>query len=240
MSGEGKGSLKAIASAGGAGGLFLIFWLGLGVPLVFSAAAGGLGYVALWFVFGGARGLKEIPVGSWVDKELARKTVAEAFAAAKALDDAAAGFAPRDAFMPRFRRLSELLRAIGRDVESDPKDAQAASVFVNLQGGIGARLAKLCLALQTRGASPEQVDEARARISTALDRLVVAHERHLAHLQEDNLDELRSELELLEQSLGFEEEFENELRRAVEGSNDRGEKTGSRNTGGPETTRRGA
>jgi hypothetical protein len=207
MSGEGKGSLKALVSAAGAGSLFLLLWLAIGLPLPYSAAAGGAGYLALWLLIGGAspRGAGEGRIGDFVDKELAKRTTAQAFAFAKALEESCAGFDAKDPLLPKFRKLAGLLRAIGEDVESDPKDAQAASLFIGLQGETGKRLAGLLIGLESRGASREQVAAARERVETALGRLILAYERHLARLQEDNLDELQAELDLLEQSLGLEE-----------------------------------
>jgi hypothetical protein len=231
------GSLKALLSAGGAGGLFFLFWLVLGLPLPWSAAAGAAGYGALWLLLGGALsgllpgGKAQAPIGSFVDEGLARRTAAQALAAAKALEETLARYDRRDPLLPRFRRLAELLRAIAADVQADPKDATAASAFIGLQGEGAARVARIALDLEGRGASREQLAEARERVSAALDGLVAAHERHLAHLQEDNLAELQAELDVLEQSLGLDEELEREIEGSAPGGWKPGTGEGGRTLG---------
>ncbi len=208
----GSGAFKPLLAAAGGGILFAASWLALGVPLLYSALAGIAGYGSLWLLVGAVGGKAPSSPGSYVDKELAARTSAEAAARAGELEAAIAALPPRDPLLPRFRRLAELLRAIGRDVDADPKDAESASVFLGLQGSTGSRLAALCRALGQQGVSREQAEAARTRVAAALDRLVKAFEDHLAHLQEDNLAELASELEILDQSLGLEDEFER-LRR---------------------------
>ncbi len=219
-SGEEKGSLRAMLSSGGAGIMFILFWLGLGVPLAFSALAGVAGYGALWLVLGNAFGRKgkESSIGTFVDHELARKTVAQGTAAANALEATISRFDPRDGLVPKLKRISALLRSIARDVEADPKDASAASVFISIQGDTAVRIARLALDLDGRGAARDQLANARKRIDSALDGLITAHERHLEHLQEDNLAELQSELDVLEESLDIEGTFERELREGTPGS----------------------
>lgn len=212
---EGRGGLRAVLSAAGAGGMFAAFWLGLGVPLAYSVVAGLAGYGSLWLLLGSALGGRKTPsAGTYVDRELARRTSAEAASLARKLEAAIRSFPPRDPLLPRFRRLVELLDAIGRDVEADPKDAASAAAFLGGQGSAGERLATLCGALEGRGASRERTAEARARAAKTLDRLVSAFENHLARLQDDNLDELATELEILEENLGFEDEFERMARES--------------------------
>ncbi len=208
------GSFKAVLAAAGGGALFLAFWLGLGVPLGFSVGAGAAGYGALWAIANAFIKRKEASLGSFVDKDLARKTVALGQAAVKALDEEIPRFDRRDPFVAKFKRLSELLGAITRDVEKDPKDATAAYAFLSLQGEACARVARLALEMGSRGASTEKVAEARERIGKALDTLISAHERHLDHLQDDNLAELQSELDVLEESLGFDATLEKALRES--------------------------
>jgi len=204
--------VKALAAAAGAGGLFLAFWLGLGVPLPFSVAAGAAGYGALWLVLRNAFVRPpEGALGDFVDLALAERTVERGRILAAGLRETAARFRAGDTLRPRLARLAEALDAIAKDVAADPKDAGTASVFLGVQGESAARIARLALDLETRGASREQLAEAREKISAAMDSLVDAHERLLAHLQEDNMAELQAELDVLEQSMGLDERLEREL-----------------------------
>ncbi len=206
---EKGGSLRALASAGGAGVLFALFWLALGIPLPWSAGAGVAGYAALWALFSGlARERKEAPIGEFVDPVLAKRAAAAAREAASSLEATAKGLGPRDALLPKLRELSGLLGAIAADVEADPKDAAAAFAFVAAQGEASARAARLALQIETRGGSREQVEDARARVGAALDSLIAAHRRQLHSLQEDNLAELRAELETLEATLDLEADID--------------------------------
>lgn len=215
-----EGGIWGLVAAAGAAGLFFLLWLVIGVPLEFSALAGALGYGALWFVL---RGMKPRPDDAevrlntaFVDKDLAAKTVAEGRAAASELRGLLGGFAAGHPLSGRFKTLARLLDAIAADVEADPKDAPAAAAFLGFQGQAAARLARLTLDLEGRGASGGQIEALRARLAPTLDRLVKAFEQHLAHLQEDNLAEIQAELDVLENSLGLDDGFETELRAAAE------------------------
>ena len=204
------GPFAALASALGGGGLFLALWLALGLPLVWSAAAGAAGYGALWLMLAGGRKREErLPFASgFVDKELARKTIALARQSAAKLREESARLGRGDALGPRFARLAELSDAIASDVEADTKDAVSASAFLATQGEAAARIARLAADLAGRGASGAQLSQAREKIAAALDRLVTLHERHLANLQEDNLAELQAELDAIEDGLSLEEEID--------------------------------
>jgi len=201
--------VKALVPAGGAGGLFAALWLGLGVPLPFSALASAAGYVALFFMLKGLSKPeeREAAIGDFVDVGLAKKTAARGRELGLAIRGRLEGFERRDPLIAQFRRLAELLEAIAADVEADPKDAIAAASFLSSEGEAVLRLASLALSLGQRGASEEQLREARAKIGGTLDKLIGAHERHLARLQEDNLAELEAELDVLEESLGIEEQL---------------------------------
>jgi hypothetical protein len=209
------GLAGTLVAALGGGGLFLALWLALGIPLPWSAAAGGAGYGAIWFMLKGARRREErIPfAGDFVDKELARKTISRARQAAGKLREESARMEKGDALAPRLDRLAKLQEAIASDVEADPKDALSASAFLSTQGEAASRIARLAVDLAGRGASDAQLGQAREKIAFALDRLVSLHERHLANLQEDNLAELQAELDAIEEGLSLEEEIDGASRR---------------------------
>ncbi|MDP3178144.1 MAG: hypothetical protein Q8M76_09595, partial [Spirochaetaceae bacterium] len=118
------GPFAALAAALGGGGLFLALWLALGLPLAWSAGAGAAGYGALWLMLGGGRKRDEkLPFSSgFVDKELARRTIALARQSAAKLREESARLGRGDSLAPRFARLAELSEAIASDVEADPKD----------------------------------------------------------------------------------------------------------------------
>jgi hypothetical protein len=203
-SGGGSGWTALISSAGAAG-LFFGFWLVLGVPLPWSAGAGVAGYAALWLLASGLRGIKKPETAAsltdYVDIELARKTVASGRASAAALRSRIPELGRGNPLVGRGIRIAELLEAIASDVESDPKDAPAAHAFLDYQGDAASRLVKLAIDLAKRGGSPDQIAEAQAKLERTFALLEGALEHHLARLQEDNLAELQSELEVLEESL---------------------------------------
>lgn len=212
----GKGSgLAALFSSLGAAALFFLFWLVVGLPLPWSAGAGIAGYAALWLVFSGSQkkiALEEKPLTmDYVDEELARKTVMAGRAAAAALREKLPELGRGNPLARRCARLAELLEAIAADVESDPKDAPAAFSFLGYQGDVASRLTRLAIDLERRGGSEAQVAESRARLERTFGLLESALEKHLSRLQEDNMAELRSEIEVLEESLSAEAAFEAEL-----------------------------
>jgi len=194
-------------SALGAGGLFVLLWLVLGVPLPFSLAAGAAGFGALWYMLKGRRADQdEAPrLEEFVDLEMAKKTAAQGRELAASLQEQIARLPRGDRMGARLARLVELLVAIAKDIDSDPKDAPAARAFLGFQGESALRIARLALDMQARGASEAQLRDARSRIEASLDRLIRAHELHLARLQEDNIAELQGELEALEESLAIED-----------------------------------
>lgn len=213
-SGRGSG-LTAVVSSLGATGLFFTFWLAVGVPLVWSAGAGIAGYAALWMLISGARRTgKNVPdrlVMDYVDTDLARKTVASGRAAAKSLRDRIPELGPSNPLTPRCQRLAQLLDAIASDVESDPKDAPAAHAFLSYQGEAASRVTTMAIELKKRGGSESQLAEARSRIGRIFELLEAALEHQLERLQEDNLAELQSELEVLEESLAQDSFFTDAL-----------------------------
>lgn len=212
MSGKERGALGAVVAAGGAGAIFLALWLGIGVPLAFSGIGAAASYGAIWAM---SRARKPRKEGSFidapVDKKLAAAVSARSARAAAELRETCAGLPPKHALAPRFGKIAGLLDAIGSDVRADPKDAQAARSFLDAHADTPAKLAKLVIALESRGASAEQLAPSRARLEKALGLLQAAFERQLARLQDDNLAELDVELEVLEQSLGIDEGFDEEL-----------------------------
>ncbi len=201
------GQARGPASAVGAGGLFVLLWLVLGVPLPFSLVAGAAGFGALWYMLKGRRvEPDESPrLEEFVDLDMARKTAAQGRELAASLQEQIARLPRGDRMGARLSRLVELLVAIVKDIESDPKDATAARAFLGFQGESALRIARLALDMQARGASEAQLRDARAKIESSLDRLIRAHELHLARLQEDNIAELQGELEALEESLAIED-----------------------------------
>jgi hypothetical protein len=136
---------------------------------------------------------------------MAKKTAAQGRELAASLQELVARLPRGDRMGARLSRLVELLLAIVKDIESDPKDAPAARAFLGFQGESSLRIARLALDMQARGASEEQLRDARTKIEASLDRLIRAHELHLARLQEDNIAELEGELEALEESLAIED-----------------------------------
>lgn len=211
MSAKEKGAAAGIVAAMISAGVFLAFWLLIGVPLPFSLGAAVLGYAGSFFMIKGIGDKlnEERPLDlAFVDKELADRVVAEGKASAQALREQIALFPKGHELARRFTKVADLIAAIAADVEADPKDASAAQGFLSIQGQTAARLARLALDLEKRGASEGQLTEAYPKLVKTLERLQAACERHLARLQEDNLAELQAELEVLEQSLGFETEFE--------------------------------
>lgn len=216
MSAAHGSAARAFVPAAGAAALFLGFWLGLGVPLAYSLAAGAAAYVALFFMLKGAAGpaKEEARVGDFVDRDLARKTAARGRELAREVETELAGFEGEPALAAKFRSLAGLLTAIAADVEADPKDALSASVFLGLQGEAVPRLLRLCRDLRRRGASETQLGEAGAKIDLVLEKLIKAHEDRLARLQDDNLAELQVELDVLGETMGIDEEIEASLREA--------------------------
>ena len=213
---EGIGALQPLLATAGGAALLFGGWLLAGLPLLWSAVAGLFGYGALWLVLSGlgkpvdARSASEL----FVDPELARKTVESGRAAAASIRTAARGLEPGSALSKRSQRLAELIEAVAADVEADPKDAPAAQAFLSYQAEAASRLIKVGVELAKRGGSSSQVAEAEVRLERTFDLLIRAFEKQLASLQEDNIAELQSEIEVLEESLSEAAPFDAELEKA--------------------------
>lgn len=201
-----RGTAVALASAAGAGAVFLSLWLALGIPLPWSAAAAAAGYGALWMMTKSRKRAAEKPVFSEpeVDMELARRTVEKGRLLANELrgsSERSEGTLARG-----LAALAERMESIASDVEADPKDAQAASTFLAIQGEAAARIAKIASDLRIRGADGAGIAEARVKIDSSIARLIKSFDRQISSLQDDNLAELESELDLIEGSISLEEE----------------------------------
>jgi hypothetical protein len=236
-------ALGSIIAAIGAGLLFLLCWLIVGVPLLWSAAAGVVGYVALWMV-GGALGDRIKAIGSkpldtaFVDKDLAAKTVAQGKACAARVRELLASLEPGNPLAARFSSLAKAIDAIAADVKADPKDAPAAQAFLSYQGETVARLLRLVLDIQSRGDGASRAGTGSAReklekrLEGALEQLQLSFRNHLANLQEDNIAELQAELDVLEQSLGFDYELQEAMKagKGPQGSGDSAARSGQTGT----------
>lgn len=211
MSEKAGGSLlQAVLSSGGAVGLFVVSWLVVGVPLPGSLLIGGAGYAALWLI---GRGLArkqdadQPAIGSFVDMELARATVAKARASAAELQGLVDQLPKKHELYAGFSQLPRLVMAIAEDVQDDPKDAPQADAFVSYQVDAAARLLRLVLDIRKRSQQDALEPVLRQRLSAAVARLDASFRSHLAHLQEDNIAELQAELDVLEQGMSFDEQL---------------------------------
>jgi len=204
-----EGLDAGLGSAVVGGGLFLFFWLVLNIPLEWSAVIGVVGYGAGWGILSALKAKAPDPEKpldlDYLDLELATKTATQGRALASDLRGKADLLANNDPIRLKLHKLCDLIRAISDDVEADPKDASAAATFLGFQGQTALRMATMAIDLAKRGASPEQMAEIRPQMTKTMDRMLVAYEKHLAHLQEDNIAELQSEIEMLEESLDMEE-----------------------------------
>ncbi len=221
MSKEELSPLWGMIAALGAGALFLVFWLGVGIPLPWSVGAGGLAYGALWLILRG--GLKtdtreKLLDTNFVDLPLAKKVVEEGRINIRELREVMGNFSKDRPFYKKLEKVAALLELIVKDVEVDPRDAPAAGAFLGFQGKAAARLGLMAWNLEEKGASLTQTKETMTKVEYTLDRLITGCEHHLSRLQEDNVSELNAELEVLESSLGLERGFDQELEEAQEKS----------------------
>lgn len=198
----GEGGLGAgLVSGIAAGGVFLLFWLVLGLPFAVSLGAGILsmgGALAIAKGLGttGARA-GEAAVGEYVDKDLAKKVVEDAKTAAAGLL-ASCEAMEAGSVRSKFRKLAEGLGKIGADVALDPRDAVAASIFLTNNGDAAIRMARIYLRLRKDGQAQDGNQATLAKLDGVLDRMVKAAELELTKLQADEWDELRMEIDLME------------------------------------------
>ncbi len=203
------GSEDAKGGAGGGivsglvgGGVFLLFWMVLDIPLAWSAAAGAASLAASIAVARGARKAEGPAVGSFVDKALARKTVARARQLASSLRSSCSAMEP-GSFRDKFSGLAVGLDSIARDVSDDPKDALAASIFLSNNGEASQRMAELYLRLRKRSPSPADQGSTLAKLDSLLDRMAQASERQLQRLQADEWEELQTEIDLMAETISM-------------------------------------
>jgi len=206
LSGEARGGADAILSAAGSGAVFLSLWLGLGVPLPWSAAAAALGYGALWMISRSRKGPKEglSFIEPPIDRELARKSAEKGHRLAGELRAAADRI---DGSLARaLGTLAERMDDIASDVEADPKDAPSASAFLEIQGEASARISRLASGLIGDPRGRGELDGTRDKIEGAISRLIASSERQLNNMRSDNVAELMAELDLIEGGLSLDED----------------------------------
>ncbi len=213
----GSGALALLAALA-AGGLFLLTWPIFGMPLFIALPISLAGYGAVWLL---GRGLAERiaervnkPLDTaFIDKALAQETVQQGSLLLKTYREMLAKLPARHSLRSGFEEIADLIKAITDDVQADPKDAPQAKAFLASQGEAVLRILKLTVDLLAR--SPDHQIEAgiSKRLTDALTRLGSMFRSHLAHLQEDNIAEMQAELDIIEQSLGFEEELQQAVKR---------------------------
>ncbi len=184
-----------------AGGVFLLFWLVLGLSFALSLGAGALsmgGALAILRGLGKAGAPEgEAALGEYVDRDLARKVVEDARRAASELEACCAGM-EAGPVRSKFHALALGLGGIGADVAEDPRDAVAASIFLTNYGAAAIRMARLYLGLRKDGRSQEGNRATLAKLDGVLDRMAAAIEQELANLQADEWDALRLEIDFME------------------------------------------
>jgi len=205
--GIGSGLLGGIVG----GCVFLLFWIFLEIPLAWSLGAGLASAAASLIV---ARALsrpegedREPAIGEYVDKQLARSTIAKAKEGARALLSSCEAMEP-GAIRDKFSKLAAGLEGVADDVREDPKDALSASLFLSSQGEAASRMAELYLRLRKRGLSAAENEATIAKLAGLLDRMIADSRSKLQKLQADEWDELRTEMDLVEETIAMDSELE--------------------------------
>lgn len=196
--GLGPGLVAGIA----AGGVFLLFWLVLGLSFPLSLGAGALSMGGVLAIALGLRPADPAPgkaLGEYVDQDLAKKVVEDSRKAAAELE-AACGRMEPGSVRTKFLSLAKGLGRIGKDVAEDPRDALAASIFLSNNGEAALRMAHLYLKLRKDGPARNGNQATLAKLDDVLDRMVASTELELSKLQADEWDALKLELDLMEES----------------------------------------
>lgn len=193
----GKG-IRGVVAGAGAGGVFLLFNLVLGIPLPFSILAAAAGLGGLLLVTRSGNGKAAFPGG---------QPVAEAVEACAKLEKDLAAVC-RDLksgpVKDRLEGIRALGRKIARDVEQDPKDAREALRFLAYYGDTTVRIATIHRDLEGHGLDASRLQDARSRVLRQLEALEKAFSLELVRLQDDNLLDLDTELKVLEQTMAAE------------------------------------
>lgn len=185
-----------------AGGIFLLFFLVLGLGLPLSIGAGVAGFAGLMLVLAG-KGNKDSGGTTPGSKALVQEAIQVCEARAREIDTLAKDIR-KGTIRTRLDRIADLSRRIADDVRKDPKDAKDALRFMNYYGDTVCKIARLFRDLDSHGLESAAILETRTKVDRHLETLEKAFAVQLARLQEDNLLDLDTELKVLEQTIEME------------------------------------
>ncbi|MCA9759198.1 MAG: 5-bromo-4-chloroindolyl phosphate hydrolysis family protein [Candidatus Eisenbacteria bacterium] len=183
-----------------AGIVFLVFLIGLRVPLLFSlgtSVAAFLGSV-LMLVPKEKKGIA-IKVHD-VSPESVARVMAEGKEKVKAIRSLAKKIGNKT-LERRIESICKRMEQIYRNFERDPKDIKAAGQFLSYYTDTTVKIIERYIELSGHGVSDREIQSTLTKVESILGQIDSAFEKQLAKLLRDDALDLDSEIRLLEKTL---------------------------------------
>ena len=196
------GPVGGILSGIVGGGLFLLLWLALGVPVLLSLVVGVVGYGAGLLIFRrSARGVEvAIPGVSRAMLEEALREGADKLAELKSLS----GRIPDRPVREKFDAIVTAAGSIIDDLRKNPKDIRAARQFLSYYLDATVKIVSRYTELAAKKLDSADIQGSLRKVESMLDTIRGAFEKQHARLLENDVLDLDSELALLKQTISME------------------------------------
>ena len=196
------GPVAGILAGAVAGGLFLLFWLAFGVPLVPSLLIGAAGYGAGLLVFRRSARSLEVAIPG-VSREMisaALREGGEKISELKSLSQRIASSSIR----AKFDGIVAAAESILDDLKKNPKDIRAARQFLNYYLDATIKIVSQYAELSEKGLGSADIQASLRKVESMLDTMRTAFEKQHARLLEDDVLDLDAEMSLLKQTIQME------------------------------------
>ena len=196
------GPVAGILAGAVAGGLFLLFWLAFGVPLVPSLLIGAAGYGAGLLVFRRSARSLEVAIPG-VSREMisaALREGGEKISELKSLSQRIASSSIR----AKFDGIVTAAESILDDLKKNPKDIRAARQFLNYYLDATIKIVSRYAELSEKGLGSADIQASLRKVESMLDTMRTAFEKQHARLLEDDVLDLDAEMSLLKQTIQME------------------------------------
>ncbi len=198
---EKSSKVPASLLAGITGGVFfLVFLFLLKINPIISILISAAAYIGVYFLFSDRDREVEYQIQGGVTPEVLEQTLKEGRERIKLMR----GYIPRvkkTEIKAKLERICVLIEKIYEDFQQDPKDIKAARQFLNYYFDASVQIINRYTELQKQSGISKNVERSLEKVENLLDTIEKTFEKQLARLLEDDVLDLDSEIQLMENTM---------------------------------------
>jgi 5-bromo-4-chloroindolyl phosphate hydrolysis protein len=196
------GPVAGILAGVVAGGVFVLFWLAFGLPLIPSLLIGAVGYGAGLLVFRRSARSLDVTIPG-VSREMIGTALREGGEKITELKSLSRRISS-DSIRSKFDGVVAAAESILDDLKKNPKDIRAARQFLNYYLDATIKIVSRYADLSEKRLASADIQESLRKVESMLDTVKAAFEKQHARLLEDDVMDLDAEMSLLKQTIQME------------------------------------